>query len=638
MPTSQFDGCRDLVDLLDRLPRELDDMVFALAGLHARFLLERLPLPLSPATEMLLWMECFVDDDVRLVPHLPRRRLGAELVLLRSPEMLRAVQAVRELSLLGGAGSGDASARLPGTAISVPMRLGTDLVQGGSVRGVEEHLCILATSSVRACELLVLAGQRLRPFSACNRWRRLLTAVGAAGCGDVPTLERALAHLGSSAVSPALVAAGCHGQMAVLDRLCSEQRAQRAFQGAVRGNRLDVVQILCERHLRISMDKATLEHIVAHNLDAILRWLIEARPAMRLQMLPLCELCILHDNLPMLEFAISRGFGIVDEGLTSFAADGNLGMIQFVHERLPSVRWPAAALDEAAKHGHLAVVEYLDQVCQAPASTWAMDWAAEHGHLAIVRYLHEHRAEGCTVRAMDWAAENGHLATLEFLHLNRTEGCTTEAFDQAALHNQPHVLRFLSAHRTEGFSAEALAAAVATGHHGLVQLMLDAGCVVSTQACRAAIEACRFDMAELLAEHAEGVDWRQLRFIMFWSTPTFSTADIPDLAGKVVIVTGGSSGLGFESAVALAAKGAHVIVSCRNEDKGNAAVADIKAKAGVPAATVEFGVMEQSDLASVRRFADWFLAKGLRLDVLMLNAGVGGVPFKLIDGIETHIL
>nr|KAJ3420650.1 hypothetical protein HK105_005424 [Polyrhizophydium stewartii] len=109
-----------------------------------------------------------------------------------------------------------------------------------------------------------------------------------------------------------------------------------------------------------------------------------------------------------------------------------------------------------------------------------------------------------------------------------------------------------------------------------------------------------------------------------WSSALSDVADIPDLAGKVVIVTGGSNGLGLASAVALAAKGAHVIVSCRNEDKGNAAVADIKAKAGMPAATVEFGIMEQSDLASVRRFADWFLAKGLRLDVLMLNAGVFG--------------
>ncbi|KAL2911771.1 hypothetical protein HK105_208774 [Polyrhizophydium stewartii] len=125
---------------------------------------------------------------------------------------------------------------------------------------------------------------------------------------------------------------------------------------------------------------------------------------------------------------------------------------------------------------------------------------------------------------------------------------------------------------------------------------------------------------------------------MLWFTPAFSVADIPDLAGKVVIVTGGSSGLGLASAVALAAKGAHVIVSCRNEDKGNAAVADIKAKVGVPAATVEFGVMEQSDLASVRRFADWFLAKGLRLDVLMLNAGVGGMALELVDGVETYML
>ncbi|KAL2912619.1 hypothetical protein HK105_207927 [Polyrhizophydium stewartii] len=125
---------------------------------------------------------------------------------------------------------------------------------------------------------------------------------------------------------------------------------------------------------------------------------------------------------------------------------------------------------------------------------------------------------------------------------------------------------------------------------------------------------------------------------MFWSKPAFSTADIPDMSGKTVLITGGNSGVGFESAVALAAKGAHVVISCRDEAKGTAAVAEIKARAGVADAKVEFGVMEQKDLASVHGFAQWFLAKGQRLDVLMLNAGVFGVGFSLIHGVESHIM
>ncbi|KAL2912618.1 hypothetical protein HK105_207926 [Polyrhizophydium stewartii] len=125
---------------------------------------------------------------------------------------------------------------------------------------------------------------------------------------------------------------------------------------------------------------------------------------------------------------------------------------------------------------------------------------------------------------------------------------------------------------------------------------------------------------------------------MFWSKPAFSTADIPDMSGKTVLITGGNSGVGLESAVALAAKGAHVVISCRDEAKGTAAVAEIKARAGVADAKVEFGVMEQKDLASVHGFAQWFLAKGQRLDVLMLNAGFSGTSFSLADGVETQML
>ncbi|CAN0196456.1 unnamed protein product, partial [Ectocarpus fasciculatus] len=50
----------------------------------------------------------------------------------------------------------------------------------------------------------------------------------------------------------------------------------------------------------------------------------------------------------------------------------------------------------------------------------------------VVRWLHEHRPEGCTTAAMDKAAKGGHLHVVEWLHNNRTEGGTTKAMDCAA--------------------------------------------------------------------------------------------------------------------------------------------------------------------------------------------------------------
>ena len=52
---------------------------------------------------------------------------------------------------------------------------------------------------------------------------------------------------------------------------------------------------------------------------------------------------------------------------------------------------------------------------------------------------------------------------------------------------------------------------------------------------------------------------------------------------------------------------------------------------------VEFGICEHEDLGSVREFALWFLAKGLKLHVLMLNAGIAMVPYKLVHGVESQL-
>ncbi|GAA3996246.1 SDR family NAD(P)-dependent oxidoreductase [Deinococcus rubellus] len=100
----------------------------------------------------------------------------------------------------------------------------------------------------------------------------------------------------------------------------------------------------------------------------------------------------------------------------------------------------------------------------------------------------------------------------------------------------------------------------------------------------------------------------------------WSEADIPDQSGKVAIVTGANSGLGYETARALALHGATVIMACRNLDKATQAAEQIRALN--PAGQVEVMHLNLADLASVRSFADEFKARYPHLDLLINNAGI----------------
>ncbi|GAA3023828.1 oxidoreductase [Actinokineospora globicatena] len=100
------------------------------------------------------------------------------------------------------------------------------------------------------------------------------------------------------------------------------------------------------------------------------------------------------------------------------------------------------------------------------------------------------------------------------------------------------------------------------------------------------------------------------------TSPGWTAADIPALDGRTFIVTGGNSGLGFETCRALAAKGAQVVLAARDPEKGAEAVERIRAEH--PDATVETRVLDLADLDSVEVFA-----AGIReVDVLVNNAGV----------------
>lgn len=110
---------------------------------------------------------------------------------------------------------------------------------------------------------------------------------------------------------------------------------------------------------------------------------------------------------------------------------------------------------------------------------------------------------------------------------------------------------------------------------------------------------------------------------------------LQDMHGKLAVVTGANTGIGKETAKALADLGAHVVMACRSPERGQAALDELMA---VPGRTLSLMLLDLADLSSVRRFADEFTAQYGRLDVLVNNAGVLGRHHTLTkDGFELQL-
>jgi NAD(P)-dependent dehydrogenase (short-subunit alcohol dehydrogenase family) len=113
-------------------------------------------------------------------------------------------------------------------------------------------------------------------------------------------------------------------------------------------------------------------------------------------------------------------------------------------------------------------------------------------------------------------------------------------------------------------------------------------------------------------------------------------SQIPDQTGKVVLVTGANSGIGFEAARGLARAGAHVVLACRDLAKARAAEARVRAEQ--PDARLELLALDLADLGAVRVAAEQFASAHDRLDVLCNNAGVMAIPRReSVDGFEMQL-
>lgn len=104
---------------------------------------------------------------------------------------------------------------------------------------------------------------------------------------------------------------------------------------------------------------------------------------------------------------------------------------------------------------------------------------------------------------------------------------------------------------------------------------------------------------------------------------------MPDLTGKTAIVTGANTGIGFETALALYEKGAHVVLACRDIDKAQQAITTIKRHNGT--GTIEANTLHLENIQQIGTFAETFIRQHQQLHLLINNAGVAMPPASLTN-------
>ena len=117
----------------------------------------------------------------------------------------------------------------------------------------------------------------------------------------------------------------------------------------------------------------------------------------------------------------------------------------------------------------------------------------------------------------------------------------------------------------------------------------------------------------------------------------WNPACLPSQNGKNIIITGGTSGIGYEAVLALCGLGADVTIASRNPAKGKTVIERVRAIH--PDCTVSFEALDTASMDSVREFADCWNKEEKRLDTLILNAGISNVPKREVtaDGFERQL-
>lgn len=119
-------------------------------------------------------------------------------------------------------------------------------------------------------------------------------------------------------------------------------------------------------------------------------------------------------------------------------------------------------------------------------------------------------------------------------------------------------------------------------------------------------------------------------------TNNWTKTNMPDLTGKIIVVTGGNSGLGYAAVNAFAEKNAEVVLASRSIENGEKAKKEMLEKNS--SAKIEVMKLDLMDLSSIKEFVENFKSKYSKLDILVNNAGIMTTPYALTkDGFESQI-
>nr|KAJ3416650.1 hypothetical protein HK105_001206 [Polyrhizophydium stewartii] len=460
-------GSTDLYDLLVSLPFELRRQIYDETGPLTEMLHGELVQPVARSRFTRIVAECFLFNRVDVARGLPRVPLGCETLLVHSREMRMLLHEFP---------------RSPYERLYTAFDLGTDSMLDPAVLDAASELFATiadADTAAMAGDLLDFVASRLLEW--------------AAALGRLGTVKELLWHADEPS-SRTFYLAGKHGHLPVIRFLCDGGYDKHVSpNGAVEGGKLGVLAWLRTRYSRQAPSALSILRALRSKAPDAARgvWILLADPTLRHSdvFTHIQDICAEAGSVEMLLFARENGIG---DGLS------------------------AGAIDRAAFHGHLAMVQFLHTSTDATCSTSAMDGAAANGHLAVVEFLHAQRTEGCTHRAATSAAANGHQQILEWMIANRRRDCRIDDIvAQACDSGQYAILLWIWNNLPEdraAFTINAAKLATRHGHFAIVDFYsqkqsagpgYDSGAGTDlNMLLRVAIEGGHVFLAEWLHDHA----------------------------------------------------------------------------------------------------------------------------------------
>ncbi|KAF1321154.1 Alpha- and gamma-adaptin-binding protein p34, partial [Globisporangium splendens] len=275
--------------------------------------------------------------------------------------------------------------------------------------------------------------------------------------------------------------------------------SSRALVHAVANDNLEIVQWLCQEYCPKTFVFLAVEEAARLGNTRISVWLVENCSKTMLWSPRIMDIAAAHGQLETLQWlqTLPENPGCTRAAIENAARNGHvnvvvwlqhhapvqqssvaivnaiecghLEVVRFLHDQGHALRAPAHAIACAAKRNRLDILQWMHEHYAVDWTSDAMDSAAERGHLQIVQWLHANRIEGCTTTAMNQAAANGHLDMVQWLHANRSEGCTAYAMDGAAGNGFFDVVKWLHENRSEGCTTRAMNIAATNGHLDIVQ-------------------------------------------------------------------------------------------------------------------------------------------------------------------------